>query len=244
MNFARQPFGSLIRIISSMSLLLLFFSVAIAKGLPESGFLDDYSKLGPSPVEDNALTYEAPGAWESLRNYDSLMVDQPEIILAPDSKKGLKPDEAKLIADTLRMTLVTALERGQYRLVTTPGPKTLYIRVGITNVYLNKKRKKLINFTPIGLVVNLALTPFKDIMDKVLLAEATFEAELLDSETAEQFGMLLVKSGERKNKKQFTSWKEFTAALEIRGRRLACRLDNGRLPQSERKDCGAIGAAQ
>jgi hypothetical protein len=244
MKAAQQSFDSLVRIVSSTCLLLLFFSVAAAEGQPESGFLDDYSKLVPSPYEVNGFRYEAPGAHERLPKYKSIMVDQPEIILAPDSKKGLKPDEAKLIADTLRLALITALERGQYRLVTTPGPDTLYLRTGMTNVYLKNKPKRLIQFTPIGLAITIVSTPFKDVMDKLLLTKVAFEAEILDAETAELFGMVLTKSGDSEDKKQFTSWEEFHAALEVRASRLACKLDNGHLPESEQRDCGEIGAAQ
>lgn len=242
MNQPRFRSRFLIRSANCIGLFLLSFSFALAEDFVESGFLDDYSKLVPSSWSEGEFLFEAPNAPKRVNKYDSLMLDQPEIILASDSKKGLKPDDAKLIADTLRMAMVKALERGHFRLVTTPGPNTLYFRVGMTNVYLKKRRKRLIQFTPVGLVATVASAPFRDVMNKLQLTEATFEAELLDSETAETLGMIVVPSGDRTEKKEFTSWDELNAVFESRGARLACRLNNSRLPGEERKDCGAVGS--
>jgi hypothetical protein len=38
-----------------------------------------------------------------LAKLDSVMIDQPEIFVSPDSKyKGLKPDDAKALADAIQ----------------------------------------------------------------------------------------------------------------------------------------------
>ena len=210
--------------------------------VPESGFLDDYSKLKPAPEGVPGFIFEVESGEAGmaiLGSYDSLMVDQPAIVLAPDSKKGLKPDEQKLIADAYRMALITALERGERRLVTSPGPNTLYFRPGLTNLYLKKKRVKLVQFTPIGLVATVATSPFRDVMDKVNLLEATFEAELIDSQTGKVLGAVVVPAGMHDSKKDQTSWKEFDALLNATATRLGCRLNNSKRTPDQRVDCFA-----
>jgi len=56
-----------------------------------SGFLSDYSKLKPLAGSDT-LMYTAPNAYTDFKNYKAVMIDQPELVIANDSKyKGIKP---------------------------------------------------------------------------------------------------------------------------------------------------------
>jgi hypothetical protein len=166
------------------------------------------------------------------------MIDQPEIIIAADSKyKAMKPDDMKLISDTLRMVLVQQLERSNYRIVTTTGPKTLYLRTAITDLHLKKKRKRLVQFTPIGIVATVATMPFRDVMNKINLQQVTFEAELLDSQNEKRLGARVEQTGSATDKKQDTSWDEFLESLEGTGARLACLMDNAALAVEARKNC-------
>ncbi len=201
-----------------------------------SGFLIDYSDL------------EQVSEWEHvddskegiLQNYTAIMVDQPEFIVAGDSKyKGMKPDDMKLISDTLRLVLVKELERSNFRLVRSPGLDTIYLRTGLTDVHLKKKRKRLVQFTPLGLVATLATAPLQDVMDKLELQEVTFEAELIDTVTWERVGALVERVGVAEDKDEQTSWEDFTHELEAMGGRLACRLNNSHLPEGEKRNCRA-----
>ncbi|MET0660826.1 MAG: hypothetical protein ABW110_22015, partial [Steroidobacteraceae bacterium] len=70
---------------------------------PEESFLTDYSNLKPSPDNPFDEMYVAPDALKRAAQYTAVMVDQPELFIHPDSKyKGIKPDDMKIIADTLR----------------------------------------------------------------------------------------------------------------------------------------------
>jgi len=201
-----------------------------------SGFLEDYSEM--EQQTERSFLYQTPEGLNALAGYDAIMIDQPEIIIAADSKyKSMKPDDMKLIADALRAVLIMEFERSNYRLVTTAGPNTLYLHTAITDLHLKKKRKRLVQFTPVGIVATLATMPFKDVMNKINLQQVTFEAELLDSQTEERLGAFVESEGSATEKKKETSWDDFLAGLEVTANRLGCRLNNGALAAEMRRDC-------
>jgi len=201
-----------------------------------SGFLDDYSAF--KEQGEHTFVYQTAEGIDALAGYEAIMIDQPEIIIAADSKyKAMKPDDMKLIADTLRTVLVQQLERSNYRIVTTAGPNTLYLRTAITDLHLKKKRKRLLQFTPIGIVATIATMPFRDVMNKIDLQQVTFEAELLDSQNENRLGARVERKGSVTDKKQVTSWKEFLEGLEDTAGRLACLMDNAALAVDARKNC-------
>ncbi len=71
----------------------MFLTTGVSAEDSDSGFLDDYSKLEPI-AGTNARVYNAPGAFESFKNYKAVMIDQPEFIIAADSKyRGGKPKD-------------------------------------------------------------------------------------------------------------------------------------------------------
>ncbi len=104
---------------------------------------------------------------------------------------------------------------------------------------MKKKRKRLVQFTPIGLVATIATSPLRDVMDKIDLQEVTFEAELMDSVTWERLGALVERIGVAEEKDEQTSWEDFTNELEAIGGRLGCRLNNISSPEGGKMDCTA-----
>jgi len=201
-----------------------------------SGFMEDYSEL--EQQTERSFLYKSPKGIGVLAQYDAIMIDQPEIVIAADSKyKSIKPDDIKLIADALRIVLINEFERSNYRLVTTVGPNTLYLRTAITDLHLKKKRKRLVQFTPVGIVATLATMPFRDVMNKINLQQVTFEAELLDSQTEERLGAFVESEGSATEKKQETSWDEFMEDLEVTAGRLGCRFENGAVAADMRRNC-------
>ena len=67
-------------------------------------FLSDYTKL--QSVNENEKTWAVADAETRALKYTSIMIDQPEIFISPDSKyKGAKPDDLKILADELRNEL-------------------------------------------------------------------------------------------------------------------------------------------
>lgn len=85
--------------------------------------------------------YVAPGAEDKLIDYFAVMIDQPEIFIAPDSAyKGVKPRQLDALADALRAGIASALSRNLY-IVEQPGENVMYMRVAITNLKLKRKKK-------------------------------------------------------------------------------------------------------
>jgi hypothetical protein len=208
-----------------LCILLASASWATAAG-NYSGFLGDYPSLKPDKDRKGAMIYRKPGV--ALANYTKLMLDPIEIWIAPDSKyKGIKPDQLKALADTMRDAIVSALEP-TYPVVSRPGPGVLGLRIAITNVQMRKAKKRLVSFTPIGLVV----TGARALAGKnISLVDATIEVEMLDSETNERLGVLIDRQSDtaekkkKKKKKMKTSWDDIEKTLKFYAERFRVRMD-------------------
>jgi len=233
-------------------LLLVTFCVPAAFGAEgtfpvEDGFLsvnlDELTQKGP--VERGIdLTYEPTETTiERLVKYTKIMVDQPEIWLDKDSEyRGLKPDNAKLIADMIRGRLTENVITRGYEVVEEPGPNVLYMRIALTDLYLKKKKRGFMSYTPIGAVVHLGSDAMKDMMSKVDINEMALQAELLDSQSGEVLAAIVIKRGARKDKKTGQKlvrmdFDEFRAVLREYGARFSCRLESSKLPESQQIDC-------
>jgi hypothetical protein len=206
--------------------------------VPFSGFLDDYEQLEPSDDDWINYIYVRPGFRDKLSGTTAFMVEQPEIFVAPDSKYGgMKPDDMKMMADSLRAAIAEALVK-EFQIAASPGPNTLVMRMAFTNVHLKKKGRSLLGYTPVGFVASSAKRALmNDFVDNILLTEVVWEAEILDSQTGERYGALIISLGNKNKKKEFTSWDELVQVLDLGGARLICRLDNSRGEEAEIRDC-------
>jgi hypothetical protein len=220
----------------TLMIAIMAVGAANAQDIQYSEFLSDYSQLQKSSGVQMDYTYVAPGAEQRMSNYIAVMIDQPEIFVAPDSKyKGIKPDDMKALADSFRAGLAQALTES-YLVVDQPGPNVLHLRMALSNVYLKKKRKRLLSYTPIGLVAGVAKSiVISDITKKIDLKGFTVEMEVLDSTTEERFAALLeIRSG---TKAEPASWKDVEELIALYSQRVRCRLDNARVAESKRVDC-------
>jgi len=211
----------------------------------ESGFLEDYSILGPLGVWGNARQYVAEGTLERMANYSKVMIDQPWIFIDPESKsKGMKPETMTVIAEILRSAVSDAVN-DQYEVVEEKGEGVLYFRWAITNMYLQKPRRGVLSFTPVGAVAYAAKSGLSDFVDKNTLVDLRLEGELLDSVTGEVFVALTLDRGQRKDKaakikEDPANWEELFAVGTALGQRFGCRLNNSRTVESEHVDCSKI----
>jgi len=212
------------------------FGSVLAQDLQYSDFLSDYSKLEKSSDKYMDYTYLAPSAPNKMANYSAVMIDQPEIFIAPNSKyKGMKPDDMKALADAFRGAMAQSLS-ATYMIVDQPGPNVLYVRFAISNIQLKKKKKGLFSYTPIGLVAGAAKSAMTtDFTKKIDLKGLTMEMEILDSNSEEQLAALLeTRSGK---KDEPASWAELEALIAVYSQRVRCRLDNARVAEENRVDC-------
>jgi hypothetical protein len=212
------------------------FGSALAQDIQSSDFLSDYTQLKKSSDEYMDYAYLAPGAPDKMANYSAVMIDQPEIFIAPNSKyKGMKPDDMKALADAFRTSLAQSLS-ATYMIVDQPGPNVVYLRFAITNVQLKKKKRGLLGYTPVGFVAGAAKSALtQDITKKIDLKGLTIEMEVLDSSTLVQLAALLeTRSGK---KEDAASWSELEADIDVYSQRVRCHMDNARMAEEDRVDC-------
>ena len=211
-------------------------------------FLSDYSILEETEG-DNLLIkarYTPAENVQRLKDYKAVLVDQPEIFIAADSKyKGAKGDQLKLLADLARLATQQRLEAGGYVIADAPGPDVLYVRWAITDLYLKKKKRGLLSYTPAGMVIHATRqAAIRDLWKKINIVEFAVELELSDFVTGEIIGAAVTRrQGKRKDKGQaedLVSWQDLDALFLTVAERLTCGLDNSAKPESEWADCGAI----
>ena len=209
---------------------------ATADNAQNSGFLSDYSDLQKTSDSYSGLLYVAPNAKSAVKKYNAVMIDQPEICIADDSKyKGIKPDEIKAVADGLRSALAAEISKS-YHVVDVPGPNVLYLRLAAADLYLKKKKRGLFGYTPIGFVAGAVKSAVADdIAGSMSLKGLTVEMEILDSESQERLvAMVEHRDGKKKDP---ASWEELAAIFVEYGHRVECRLSNSRLPEKEWVTC-------
>ncbi|HKQ80807.1 MAG TPA: DUF3313 domain-containing protein, partial [Steroidobacteraceae bacterium] len=150
---------------------------------PEESFLTDYSKLQPAPDNPFDESYVAADL-KVASKYTAVMIDQPELFIHPDSPyKGIKPDDMKAIADELRGRVIGELKSG-YQIVDQPGPNVMYVRLAVGDLVMEKKKRPILAYTPVGAVVHAV----KNVTSKIDLKNMKIEGEVLDSTSLEQLG--------------------------------------------------------
>lgn len=218
-----------------VSLLVLCLPASLAA--QDSGFLSDYSKLEVKPSTGFTRTYISPGAENEIVRITKLMIDQPSFIISEDSKyKAIKPSDILFVAEKLREAVIDGVQ-GHYPVVEQPGEGVALVRWAITNVRVDKARRGVLSYTPVGLVAYGAKTAMSDIVNKTRAFDIVFEIEVSDSVNDEVlFAATLDMSASGKEVK----WGDAVAVSNAIGQRLACRMNNSRLEENDRQDCLTI----
>lgn len=232
----------------------LIFSMAVTStASAQSGFLDDYSifddisedeqKTLETRYEYMTKSYKTPGMEEAMSKHKGILIDQPEVWLHPDSPyKGLKPEAMKHLADFMRQKLVDELS-GDFEISQEAGPGVAVLDWAITDMYIQKKPKKIRNFTPIGFVVNkAALTIMNDIWKKVDMVELSIESALY-SDSGELIVAGMAAQGARKDKaagqkkRNPVSWEKYDRIVTNIAIQMGCALKNSRLQEDQKINC-------
>jgi hypothetical protein len=128
-----------------------------------SEFIENMPPLAQDPDRAGAMIWEKPGVDRAA--YTKVMIEPITIFISPDSEyKGLNADDMKTLADEFQT---------------------------LTNVKLAKKKRGLLSFTPIGLVVHAAESAAGA---NISLKDAELEIEMLDSVSGERLGVLIDKA--------------------------------------------------
>lgn len=230
----------------SLNCVTLFLSAAVLCGsvLAEenSGFLSDYSLLAASGEHGDVLLYIKDGAVQRLASFNSVLVDQPELFIDPDSKyKGMKPDTMTDLAEAVRASVMEGIGE-TFEVAAAPGEGVLFLRIAAGNLYILKEKRGILGYTPIGAVAGGIKGAMSDFIDKNTLVEMTLEVEVQDSATGEVLAAAVMSRGQRKDKKrdieeEAVNWDRLHFAFRALGQRLGCRLNNARVGMAERADC-------
>ncbi len=219
---------------------------AVSANAQEESFFTDPSLLKPWDQGTYNLGYTDPDISQKMAGYDSVMVDQPEIFMADDSKyKGAKPDQLKQLADIARGAMIERIEAGGFTVTEEPGPNVGYVRWAIADLYLKKKKKSILAYTPIGFVVHSTRQAVvRDLWKKIDIVELALMIEWSDSVSGEILSAGDARQGLRKakgRKVDLVSWQELDALFLTVGEQTRCHLDNNKLPEgSKRLDCDSI----
>jgi hypothetical protein len=217
------------------SLVALTSSTAWAE---DSGFLPNYEGLTFEAGEFGGKTSPIPNITDKMAILNKIMVDQPEIFISPDSDyKGMKPDDALAISEALRTAVMGNIK--EENLVEEVGPNVIYLRMAITDVHLKKKKRRLITYTPVGIVANVAKNiVVTDMVKKIDLEQVTIEAQSINSATGENLGTLVIKlSLAADDDSDEATWDNLTEKFDAIGKQLACRVRNSKVVAGEREDC-------
>ena len=202
-------------------------------------FLSDYSKLTPKANASGGteLVYVAPDALKKLSGYNGVMVDEPEVLISPQSDyKGAKPDDLKAMAEAMRSGTTSRLKAGGYNIVDTPGPGILYVRLALTDLQLTKKKRGLLAYTPVGAVVKFGTDALKSVMSKYDIMNMALQMELTDSQTNTPLAQFVLLRGGG-DKPVRIDFDKLEADITEFSARLRCRLDNAHGPADKQVDC-------
>jgi len=219
---------------------------AVSAAGQDNDFLTDYSLLEPHEGRFIKLRYVDEAVMQKKADYNAVFVDQPEIFIAADSKyKGAKGDQLKALADVARLATMERLEANGYTIATEPGRDTLYFRWAITDLYLQKKKRGILSYTPVGFVVHATTqAAVRDLWKKIDIAELSIEAEFSDFVTGEIIGAAVSgQLGMRKasgQKADLVSWQELDALFQTLGERVSCVMKAMGTPEGEWKACADI----
>lgn len=212
------------------------FTYAQAEQLIYSGFMTDYTQL--EKVTDGTADYRylAPDAESRMLKYNAVMIDQPEIFIANDSEyRGIKPRHLNELAESFRAGLAAGLGERVY-IVDRPMENVLFLSVAITNLKLQKNKKKPYNYVPVAFVVGgVKDAASSDIAQIANFDSLVIELEAFDSVSGERLIAVIDHVGG--DSEESKSWEDADAFIVAYGELISCRFDNARLPVEQRIHC-------
>jgi hypothetical protein len=220
-----------------MTAAALVFLIASSARAEDSGFLTDYSKLAPGGDYGFTRAYSAPGAADAIARFGQVMIDQPSFVISPDSKyRGVKPSDINSVGEALRTAVIEGVE-SRFKVVDKAGDGAIVMSWAVSNIRLNKAKRGLLTYTPVGAVAYGAKTLASDVIDKTRAFDLVFEVELTDALTDEVLFALVYAPTEVGEE---AKWGDVQLLATGLGQRLGCRLMNARLPKQDRENCLAI----
>lgn len=209
------------RALSLITGLVALVLVTAAAVPPQSGFLDSYPPLQPDTAHPGAFIYKAPGA--SLKGLTKVRIDPILVWYSKDSPyKGIDPNELSAVTENLRKALIKHLEP-KYPVVDSTGPDVLHLRIAITNVMAEKKKRGVLGYTPVGFLIGAAKNAATS-GPNINITSATAEFELLDA-SDNRIAVAIDPLEGQDVQKDNLSWADIGKILDAAGQRLRTRMD-------------------
>lgn len=202
-------------------------------------FLSDYGKLQPIPgKEGKDFLYIAPDAERRGKAYTRVMVDSPEVFISAKSPyRGAKPEDIAAISGLVRNAVTTALQKRGYTLADEPAADVLYLRIAVTDLKIDKKKRGLMSYTPVGFVVDTGLKAMQEFTQKYDVLDLGLQTEVQDSKSGDVLAASVLRRGESGGASKQLSFEVLVTAADVLGDRMACRIDNAHVPAAQRIDC-------
>jgi len=203
------------RSLLAVGFLALFMQQALAGN---AQFIDNPPPLSQDPDRADAMVWQKPDLDRSA--YTRVMIEPVTIFISPDSEyQGLDADALKELSMKFQ-TIVTRTLEPEIPTVNERGPGVVYVRAALTNVKLAKKKRGLLSYTPIGLIVTAATSAGGA---DISLKDAVLEVEMLDSVTGERLGVLVDKAPKMPDGD--LSWEAIEKTLGFYAERLKSRME-------------------
>jgi len=209
-------------------------------------FLSDYDKLQlVEGREGRDYVYLREVDPERMGLFRKVLIDQPEVFISTESPyKGAKPADLAAIAGAVRESVATALQSRGYTLVESPAPDAVYVRLAVTDLSIDKKKRGLLAYTPVGFVVSSGVQALQEFTDKYEIRDMALQVEVQDSVRHDLLGAAVVQRGKSADTSKPLSFDALNALVAEYGERMACRLDNSHVTADRRIDCHDPAARQ
>ncbi len=210
---------------------LLFLLTGCATTMKGTGFLENYD--GFETRSDGTMRYVEPGKGiKALGAYDHVMIDPVTVWYAADAGyRGINPDELKAVTDYFHSAMVRSVS-GRYKVVDKPGKGVLRIRSALTGVEKKKPERGALGYIPAAFVLSKGIEGARAMAGKTIyIAEASLEAEAVDSETGKRIMAVVTRHPGEKFEAaegEKLSWRNLQGALDYWARRLREVLDENR----------------
>jgi len=195
-----------------------------APKVTQTGFLSDYAKLGKDPQDFADKVYVNKNTVFKL--YDKFMIDQVVFFTKDDAEyKGLAAEDLTEISTHFYNAIVDELS-GAYTHTDKPGTGVMRLRVAITDLIpTNPVTSGITTVVPVGIVLTSAKRATSGA--HVGMGGASFEAEILDSQTNELLAAAIDAETGKKYKvvKNFTKWAQVKGICDEWAGNLKKRLD-------------------
>jgi hypothetical protein len=202
-------------------------------------FLSDYGRLQPAAGKaGHDYVYLADVDPARMGLFRRVLLDQPEVFIAADSPyKGAKPADLAAIAGVVRSSVAAALEARGYELVDQPSVDAVYVRLAVTDLRIDKKKRGLLAYTPVGFVVSTGVEALQDFTAKYDILDMALQVEVQESTQHDVLGAAVVQRGRSADHGKPLSFDALSALVTEYGERMACRLDNSHVTPDRRIDC-------